>query len=736
MTRRDEGAITVFLSISILVLIILAAVIVEGSRIRIAELQGIRALEISGNSVLAGYNRQLKTEYGLFAMANAEEAEVKRALKHYFSKNTEVETNGNDEAWSLYDYSLEELSITLQGSLNEALPLKEQILQLMKYRGIQSLGEAFIDKLTLISSTEGTLQTLDKKLEFERELQGLSELQQELNKMVEAAALFNIQRQLELANEIYLIAVEIGYIEAEIDGIEKQMIDLSISLQGASATAIEAISNSLYQCSLRLQELHQRLTDEKNYIGQHLDALSKELQIYLVLNNEIQRLISEINSQRGFVAIRFEEYKLEIEKNKASMAGGIEEALNAEMDLYEALFSPEELEELWATAKENEAVLIQGAIRLDLLRQKTLSYLNTLKEGEQIEINSLKQQFIETISKYSTILQYNIPQPPEIDPSSDNDTEDNRASSSKSAGEFLSNSSEDKDITLTEDIIKLLPSYNTSVEIGPSYDIEFDEGKEGGYTDESLNETASVVSKINAIGIDLRDDLFINEYILGIFNCYSSQTKADEKSITGQYKKSRSSYFDYETEYIIYGRPSQLQNIAKAKGDLLLTRFALNMIYIYTQPQLIKRATVIAAALSAPLGGASMPIIKTLIIAGWGMGYAVEDSKDLLEGKEIPIIKNQEGLKAEYEDYLRLFLILRSSDKEKQLLRAMDLIQLNFYKRLPEGVAFSRKEFYSNLGIDSQYSIKYLFMNMPFVQREIANTGGRYRFNKTIWVGY
>lgn len=736
MTRGDEGAITVFLSISILVLLILTAVIVEGSRIRIADLQGLRALEISGNSVLAGYNRQLKAEYGLFAVANADEGEIENVVREYFLKNLGTEVMGNGEAWSLYDYRVDELRATPQGSLNEGLPLKEQVLQLMKYRGIQSLGENFIDTLSLLSSTEGTLQTLDKKLEFERELQGLSELRQELSNTVETAASFSVQRQVELADEIYLNAVEISNIRAELEALEDQMDNLSISLQGASGSASEEIYNNLYKCSLRLQELQQRQADKANLIEQQLDALSKELELYLALNSKIQGLISDINFQRGFVETRFEEYKLETEKNSATMPAGVAEALMEEIKLYEALFSKEESEKLKNTAKQNETVLVQGASLLSVLKQKAFSFLPVFARGELLELNSLKEQYIETVSKYSTILNYSIPKAPGIDTLQDYTKEDNRAASIQRAREFLSDSPGGKDIELADEVIKLLPSYSNLPEISPSHEIEFDEAKDEGYTEASLSGKASIVSKIMSAGTDLRDSLFINEYILGIFNCYSTRTKPEEKSITGQYKKYRRSFFEYEVEYIIYGKPSQLQNLAEAKRDLLLTRFALNMVYIYTQPQLIKRASAIAAALSVPMGGASMPIIKTMIIAGWGMGYAVDDSKELLEGKEIPIFKNQAELKADYEDYLRLFLILRSTDTDNRLLRAMDLIQLNYYTQLPEGAAFTKVEFYSRLGLDVRYSIKYLFLNMPFVQREIGALDDRYNFNKSMWVGY
>lgn len=735
MFQREEGAITVFFSITILVFIILATVITEGSRIRVAEVQGLRALEVSGNSVLAGYDSQLKTEYGLFALANADEAYIKNSLESYFLRNT-VEGPSNNEAWSLYDYSLDDLQIILKGSLNEAPIVKEQILQLMKYKGIQSLGETLIDKLAFISSTEGTLQTLDKKLEFERQLQELSQLQQELNQLVEGAASFNIQRQAQIANEIYSIAINIGHIKAEIDGVEKEINSLRTSLQGASGEALAVISNSLYLCSLRLEALYQRLADDDSHIKQHLDALSKELETYLAFNIDIQRLIEEINSQKAFVAIKFEEYKEEMERNKGSLVVGIKEALNEEINLYESLFSPEELEQLSLLAKGNENVLKDASSQLLLLELKVLNYLTDFNQNILQEINSTKQRYNDIISQYSADIDYILPQAPMVDGSGDETMEDNRAASSKRAGEFLSNSSEDKDIILTNDIIKLLPSNKTRENYSFSHDIEFDEGREVGYTEKGLIDAASLASKLGVVGIELRDSLFINEYIMDVFNCYITQLKEDEKRITDGFKKTRSKFFDYEAEYIVYGKSSQQQNLTDAKKDLLLTRFVLNLIYVYTEPQLLKRATVIAATLSAPLAGASLPIIKTMVLAGWAMGYAVDDSRELMAGKEIPIMKKQEELKAEYRDYLRFFLLLRASDKEEQLYRIMDLIQLNFYKQLPADVAFTTKEFYSNLGIEGIYSIKYLFMKMPYVQSQMTSAGGRYKFNKTIWVGY
>jgi len=131
-----------------------------------------------------------------------------------------------------------------------------------------------------------------------------------------------------------------------------------------------------------------------------------------------------------------------------------------------------------------------------------------------------------------------------------------------------------------------------------------------------------------------------------------------------------------------------------------------------------------------------MPIIKTMILAGWAMGYSLEELDKLLKGEEIPLVRNKESIKADYRDYLRFFLLSNNTTLDKRLNRVMDIIQLNFNMLSPADTEFVQWGFYTGFDLQSEYSIKYLFMQLPFMQSELGVSGGRYRFKKTIRNSY
>ncbi len=730
LLNKNEGAITVFFSITILAFIVFTAVIVEGSRIKIAELQGHRALEVSANSLLAGYNSLLKEEYGLFALANPDGDYLDKTVRTYFSGNT----SDAEAYWRLYDHRLDSLEIALKDSLNEASVVKQQILQLMKYRGLESLGESMLDKLELISSTGGTLQILDNKLKLEREMQRLSNLQQQLKVLVETSAGFDGGESVRTLNDIQAEAFDILSIKASIRSVESDISDIRASLQGAPGSASEAVYEFLYQLSLSLQELNAEMAAKTNHIVEGFSSITTQLGAYLDVNREIQEIVQEIGLQRSAVNQEYQQYKNLMEASSKELQEEARKALEGELKTYEALLNPEELQQIKAVAINNEAILKQANAILTEIEQ------NTFRGIRENSPDVFGQRSIGTyaniIGGYNTSTSYSMPQL-SGDEASESDLKDTRKEEAKGAKDIVEEAVSGKTVTISQEILNLLPSKGGHINDGKGQEIEFEEDKvNGGYTEESFSGFNAIVSGLKDFGIDLRDHLLINEYAIGTFKHYTSDMDKGTKSPTGQYKSSRQSYFDYEVEYILYGNTSQLQNVTEAKRDILLMRFVLNIVYIYTQPHLVNRAAVLAAAIAAPLGGAAMPIIKTMIIAGWAMGYAIEDANKLLKGDEVLLYRGNEAIKTDYQDYLRFFLLMRNSDSEMRLLRIMDLVQLNMHKKRDSGSEFFRADYYSGLTLNGEYSIKFLFMKLPLIQKQLGDLGNRYGFKKTVWTGY
>jgi hypothetical protein len=254
---------------------------------------------------------------------------------------------------------------------------------------------------------------------------------------------------------------------------------------------------------------------------------------------------------------------------------------------------------------------------------------------------------------------------------------------------------------------------------------------------------------------DLRDNIYINEYIMGTFkNSVPEIQQGDgtvkDTDLHGVEKSGLTTFYDSEVEYILHGNASQKANNIMTRGEILLVRFGLNTLHVYTDAKKKTMASSIATAVAGWwTGGAGIPILSNLIMAGWGMGEALIDLQNLMAGKSVPIYKmkgdwqldiglpsdstpkTDKRLYFNYHDYLRLFLL--TMNEEKKLNGIEDLIQLNIGKA--KG-GFKMAECATYVRIEAEVSMKYLFITQPFIQKAVKTTDGRYLFKVLLYEGY
>lgn len=279
--------------------------------------------------------------------------------------------------------------------------------------------------------------------------------------------------------------------------------------------------------------------------------------------------------------------------------------------------------------------------------------------------------------------------------------------------------------------------------------------EEGMFQENALAFIAGIGDLAANGAIALRDALYLNEYIMGSFKNsvpqlqYGSETVKDV-NLHEEEKAAAETFYDSEVEYILHGQPSQMLNNAMTKGEILLVRFGLNTLHVYTDAKKKTMATSVATTVAGWwTGGAGIPIISNLIMCGWGMGESLIDLTDLMEGKSIPIYKMKGdwrldiGMAAEagpktdqrlyfnYYDYLRLFLL--TTNEDKKLDRIGDLIQLNIGKTK---TGFKLTESYTYVRIEAVVSMKYLFITRPFIQKELKTGDGRYIYKVLDYEGY
>lgn len=178
------------------------------------------------------------------------------------------------------------------------------------------------------------------------------------------------------------------------------------------------------------------------------------------------------------------------------------------------------------------------------------------------------------------------------------------------------------------------------------------------FTDEdnkSPSEGFGLISELIGVleqGLEgLRDEMYVGEYALGTFNNYLS-TKTlkstegntiNQVDLRGRERGERKPYlyFENEIEYILGGTSDDNLNVYNVMAKILLIRFVLNTIYIYTDGEKSKEAYLAATAI-AGWTGFGVPIVQTLIMLSWSMAESVLDVKFLMSGKSVAIFKTSD----------------------------------------------------------------------------------------------
>lgn len=190
----------------------------------------------------------------------------------------------------------------------------------------------------------------------------------------------------------------------------------------------------------------------------------------------------------------------------------------------------------------------------------------------------------------------------------------------------------------------------------------------------------------------ITNSILVKEYMLEFYQSASdSLNDAEESSLeTGA--------LQYELEYILQGKDSDIENLEGVVNQILLIRTGLN--YTCLMQSVTKRAEVSTAALGiATASGMPVlqPVIEQALLLGWAYGESIVEVRSLLSGKKIPLMKTEldwqlslsglatlgteedavEGQDIEggvdYEEYLRILIYLE--DKESVIWRGLDMLE-------------------------------------------------------------
>ncbi len=162
-SRNIRGSISVFLVIILIPTMLFSAILIDGSRMSSAKAMTQEAADLAAASALADYNQELKDEFGLFAVKDAEKLEEiykeslsATLLSYGLSENAEYSdriwdimktTLTGEESYmgksflNLYDFSVEQCEVEPLYCLAEPSVLENQMVEYSKFRGIYVMAD-------------------------------------------------------------------------------------------------------------------------------------------------------------------------------------------------------------------------------------------------------------------------------------------------------------------------------------------------------------------------------------------------------------------------------------------------------------------------------------------------------------------------------------------------------------------------------------------------------------------
>lgn len=166
---------------------------------------------------------------------------------------------------------------------------------------------------------------------------------------------------------------------------------------------------------------------------------------------------------------------------------------------------------------------------------------------------------------------------------------------------------------------------------------------------------------------------------------------------TGRYGQEKAEgLLQYQTEYILCGHHSDLDNLKSMVYRLLAFRAAADTVYLLSDKEKMNLVQGIASVLAVLLGVPDLDdLFKTILTLVWAMAESMYDVEQLLKGNRIPLLKTKkdwhydigaildfswisgddEGSGLCYEEYQRIFLCLQS--KKTTTLRLMDIMEMD-----------------------------------------------------------
>lgn len=789
-----KGSISIFLIITFVANYLLAALLVDATRVHAAKTEVQAAAEIATQNILTRYDEYLYELYGLFAVTDMDQDAIASSVKDYIDQMVCLGVGedsslgkamaqsvffdaGIDEAWKPYEL---DLKVTAGSNVTLASNdvLKSQILDQMKFRAPVQIADSFLDFLDTVNELADTKKAVEEKTESDEKLQdcldSFEEAEEKAKKIKNKVINYTHNPTGGLSDKSASSDPATNFVKT-MENMDKRLGNINVSsatdLDNAVNSARRDFISGLNRVSGNAQDLCGALNSLSSTFSSLKEKFRNMINKDLVPARDAAANDSSLNSNTREAMKNA--YQADINnaqehiKKIDGYISAIDKILEPLNDLNGYSFS--------ATSRRNEV-------------RKTYSKLDELiesikEEGKKEEYNySLK----EIVKKDEFSIKKAFWQDEQYTDCAGFFEFSNRKlqKALNAVNGFNIGSNADKKVN--ESVPKNGPKFDEDKkgEKARLNDIPADavvkdenkdkndkkDGADGDGADtlkssygksDASREMDNIFSKLtdmlSELGTDIRDNLYIDEYIMTYFRSYVHHYKMVKDTTVGKdgYDKvispkyGQDQYIKLETtaaelEYILIGSTDTSVNLTGVYGEILLWRMALNTLSVFMTPEIYQSIIEISSA-----AGMFAPLVVLGLVLVTAATQSALDTQAIMSGKEVSVVRTElkewgitlpsngngspEGsgtgsstgtnIKAGYSDYVRLILLLMPQDKKLNRIRTV----INMNMRKANG-NFNIQNTYCNVYANVSVDMGFLLLSPDILNTSLSQPG-KYHFD-------
>lgn len=519
--RNNKGGITLFLAIIFMALLVLAGVFIDAARIAVAERKVQSSLNTTVRSVLAGYDKELIGQFGIYGLdGKSEKAVIKADVLKYFQANLKERHQGIK--FINYEVNPENITISASGNLLTDETYKRQILEYMKYKAPITMTENLIEKFKNAKMGEKIAFIDNEKnvrnigSNIKASLKKFNNVVKDLVKSIGISVLNDLKNSLKAS-----ISSDVGSAIDKLQKLKSEHLN--------AKTLINSLDNeidSYFEAKTRSDEAAKKAEAEST-ANEFLNTKSDKTLLENIINNniaEIEGVISILSSKNQELEVLKAQLKSlnDNENSKPEEVAKKQEEINNKVIELQSSIDEMKLEEISEIFIEDELQNIEPAHEQDIDNRK--GFFKDLKSAisGKLILNNIK-------STGGLI----------------------------SEEEFTKAAAEDQ----TESV---------SMAESMSKDNDFYNEEEAEKQNTNILSFMNKFKKLLSITAqNARDNMYITEYIMDKYTFATSQTE-------------RNHFFNKaEVEYIICGQDIEAENAATILASMWFLRFGIDTVDYY-----------------------------------------------------------------------------------------------------------------------------------------------------------